>query len=92
MLQPPTRFCILHAYVLTCLQDSWPGIVIKGFELETLGQCSDWATVGGTLEFPGQLIALLLVAHWLERWCASLATQVQMLACPIQRQLLQGET
>ena len=38
------------------------------------------------------LIALLLVAHWLERWCASLAAQVQFLACPVQRQLLQGET
>ena len=50
------------------------------------------AIVGGTPEFPGQLIALLLVAHWLERWCASLAAQVQFLACPVQRQLLQGGT
>ena len=31
------------------------------------------AIVGGTPVFPGQLIILLLVAHWLERWCASLA-------------------
>ena len=35
---------------------------------------------------------LLLVAHWLERWCDSLAAKVQFLACPVQRQLLQGET
>ena len=40
------------------------------------------AIVGGTQKFPGQLKAVLLVAHWLERWCASLATQVWYLACP----------
>jgi hypothetical protein len=28
--------------------------------------------VGGTPEFPGQLIASLLVAQWSERWCTSL--------------------
>ena len=27
MLLPPTTFRVLHAYVLTCLQDSWPMIV-----------------------------------------------------------------
>jgi hypothetical protein len=36
------------------------------------------------LEFKGQLIALLPVAHWLELWCASLVAQVQFLACPVQ--------
>ena len=37
-------------------------------------------------------IALHLVAHWLERLCASLVAQVWFLLCPIQRQLLQGGT
>ena len=32
----------------------------------------------------------LFVAHWLGRWCASLATQVQFLACLGLSQLLQG--
>ena len=36
--------------------------------------------------------ALLLVAHWLEHWCASLVAQFRFLACPLQRQRLQGET
>ena len=31
--------------------------------------------VGGTPEFPGQLIASLLVAQWSERWCTSLVAQ-----------------
>ena len=30
--------------------------------------------------------------HWLERWCAILADQVQFLTCPVPRQLLQGDT
>ena len=34
---PLPGFHVLHAYVLTCLQDSWPGIVIKGFEPATFG-------------------------------------------------------
>jgi hypothetical protein len=33
------------------------------------------AIVGGTLEFPGQLIASLLVAQWSEHWCTSLVAQ-----------------
>jgi hypothetical protein len=33
------------------------------------------AMVGGTPEFPGQLIASLLVALWSERWCTSLVAQ-----------------
>ena len=37
-------------------------------------------------------LPFLLVAHWLEHWGASLAAQVQFLACPVQRQLLQGGT
>ena len=31
MLLPPNTVHVLHAYVLTCLQDSWPGIGMKGF-------------------------------------------------------------
>ena len=46
--------------------------------------------VGGIPEFPGQLIASLLVAQWLGCWCTSLVAQVRFLACPVQRQLLQG--
>jgi hypothetical protein len=34
---------------------------------------------------------LLLVAHWLELWRASLAATVLLLACPFQRQLLEGK-
>ena len=39
------------------------------------------AIFGGTPEFLGQLIASLLVAQWLERWCTSLVAQVRFLAC-----------
>jgi hypothetical protein len=27
----------LHAYSLTCLQDSWPEVAVKGFEPVTFG-------------------------------------------------------
>ena len=37
MLLPPTTFCVLHAYVLTCLQDSWSRTVMKGFKPATFG-------------------------------------------------------
>ena len=50
------------------------------------------AIVGGTSEFLGQLLALLLVAQWLECWCASLVAQVSFLACLVQSQLLQWGT
>ena len=72
-----------NAYVLTCLQDSWPEIVFEGFE--PLGQCSDRkleeeAEGWDTAEFLGQIIALLHVAQWLERWCARLVAQFRILA------------
>ena len=35
LLLPRTTFCVIHVYVLTCLQDSWSGIAIKGFEPPT---------------------------------------------------------
>ena len=54
-----------HEGIQTC--DLWVSVLIGSYRR---------AIVGGTPEFPGQLIALLLVAHWLERWCASLAAQV----------------
>ena len=73
--------------MLTCLQDLWPEIVIKGIRT-----CDLWvsvlirsyrrAMVGGTPEFPGQLIASLLVAQWLGRWCTSLVAQVRFLGYP----------
>ena len=76
--------------VVTCLcmnllQDFWPEIALEGFEPETFGsvfrsearrRAADWCT----LEFPGQLIALLLAAQWLKPWCASLVAQVLILA------------
>ena len=61
--------------LLTCLQDSWPEIVFEGFEPVTFGskfrsEARRRAVGWGTPEFLGQLTALLLVAQWLERWCA----------------------
>ena len=43
--------------------------------------------VGGTLEFPGHLIASLLVAQWLEH---CLVAQVQFLACLVQKEDVSG--
>ena len=68
-----------HEGIWTC--NLWVGVLIGSYRR---------AIDGGTLEFPGQVIALLLVARWLECWCASLAAVVRFLACPVQRQLLQG--
>ena len=45
----------------------------------------------GTLEFPGQLIALFLVAQWLERWCASLVAHVRILAVSFKVSYFKGE-
>ena len=50
------------------------------------------AIVGGTLEFPGQLIASLLSPEWLKQWCASLPAWVQFMACLVQSHLLQWGT
>ena len=33
----PPHSHVLHAYVLTCLQDSWPETALKGFEPATFG-------------------------------------------------------
>ena len=62
--------------------DLWVSVLIESYRR---------AMVGGTPEFPGQLIASLLVAQWLGRWCTSLVAQVRFLACLVQSQLLQGE-
>ena len=85
LLLPPT----------TCLQDLWSEIVIKG-----IWTCDLWvsvlirsyrrAMVGVSPEFPGQLIASLLVAQCLVRWCTSLVVQVRSLACLVKSHLLQG--
>ena len=56
------------------MQGPWSGISIEGFE--PAGQCYRMLVGWGTSEFPAQLIALLLVAQWLERWCANPAAQV----------------
>ena len=40
----PPRFHVQHAYVLTCLQNSWPGIVMKGFEPAAFGSAF-WSEV-----------------------------------------------
>ena len=78
-----------------CCKDLWPEIVIKGIRtcnlrVSVLIRSYRRAMVGGTLEFPGQLIASLLVAQWLGRWCTSLVAQVRFLACIVKSQLLQG--
>ena len=46
--------------------------------------------VGGTPEIAGQLIASLLVAQRLGRWCTSLVAQVRSLAYLVKSQLFQG--
>jgi hypothetical protein len=69
-----------HEGIQTC--DLWVLVLIRTYRRLIVESIPD---------FPGQHIAVLLVAHWLERFCASLTTQVRFLACSIQRQLLQGE-
>jgi hypothetical protein len=46
--------------------DLWVSVLIESYRR---------AMVGGTPEFPGQLIASLLVAQWSKRWCTSLVAQ-----------------
>ena len=79
-------------FALFVARDCYEGIRTCNLWVRVLIGSYRRAIVGGTPEFLGQLIALLLVAHWLERWCASLAAQVRFLACLVQRQLLQGGT
>jgi hypothetical protein len=55
--------------------DSWQGIRTWDLWVSVLIESYRRAIAGGTLEFPGQLIASLLVAQWSERWCASLVAQ-----------------
>ena len=50
------------------MQGPWSGIAMKGFEPAT---CYKKGGRLSTSEFPGQLIALLLAAQWLERWCVN---------------------
>ena len=61
MLLPPTSFSWTTSYVLTCLQDSWPEIAMKGFEPGTFGSVF-WskATEGQWLEVPRNFRANLL--------------------------------
>ena len=51
--------------VQTC--DLWVSVLIGSYRR---------LIVGGTQDFLGQLIALLLEAQWLERWCTSLVAKV----------------
>jgi hypothetical protein len=46
--------------------DLWVSVLIESYRR---------AMVGGTPEFPGHLIASLLVAQWSERWRTSLVAQ-----------------
>ena len=54
-----------HKEIRTC--DLWVSVLILSYRR---------AMVGGTLEFPGQPIASLLVAQWIGRLCTSLVAQV----------------
>ena len=59
------------------VRDSYEGIRTCDLHVSVLIQGYKKGSGWGTSEFPGQLFALLLVARWLERWCANLAAQVQ---------------
>ena len=60
------------------VRDSYCGNRTCDLLVSVLIQGTPRSTVGwGTSEFPGQLIALLFVAQWLERWYANLEAQVQ---------------
>ena len=62
------------------VRDSYCGIRTCDLPVSVLIQGTPRSAVGwGTSEFPGQLIAILLVAQWLERWFANIAAQVQSL-------------
>ena len=55
------------------VRDSYCGIRTCDLPVSVLIQGTTRSAVGwGTSEFPSQLIALLLVAQWLERWCDNL--------------------
>ena len=59
------------------VRDSYCGIRTCDLPVTVLIQGTPRSAVGwDTSEFPAQLIALLLVAQWLEHWCAKLAAQV----------------
>ena len=62
------------------VRDSYCGIRTCDLPVSVLIQGTPRSAIGwGTSEFPGQLIALLLVAQWLERLCTSLEAHVQIL-------------
>ena len=83
---PQICFVIFHAVDKKsnhlCVILNIYGIALKGFEPATCwsvfwSEATRRAVGWGTSEFLGQLIALLLVAQWLERWCDNLAAQVR---------------
>jgi hypothetical protein len=45
------------------------------------------AIIGGTLEFRGHLVALHLLAQWVERLCGSVVAHLYFLACFVQSYL-----
>ena len=62
------------------VRDSYEGIQACDLGVSVLIRGCKKGSRLGHPEFPGQLIALLLVAQWLEPWCANLAAQVSILA------------
>ena len=69
-------------YQSAVMQGLWSGIAMKGFEPATCGsvflsEATRRALGWGNSEFLGQIIALLLVAQWFERWCARLVAQIR---------------
>jgi hypothetical protein len=98
MLLPPTSFSWTTSYVLTCLQDSWPEIAMKGFKPGTFGSVFWWkATERQWLEVPrnfrANLFASLLVAQWSECWCTSLVAQGSILGMSrLESAITRGKT
>ena len=63
---------------MVMVRDSYCRIRTCDLPVSVLIQGTPSSAVGwGTSEFPGQLIALLLVAQWLERWYVKLTAQVR---------------
>ena len=98
MLLPPIKF----AWTTCSCPNRFAGFLARDC-YEGIQTCDLWvsvliwsyrrAMVGGTPEFPGQLIASLLVAQWSERWCTNLVAQgsIHGMSCS-ESPITRGET
>ena len=57
------------------VMDSYEGIRTCDLRVSVLIRGYRKGSLLGHLGIPGQLIAFLFVAQWIERWCANLAAQ-----------------